>query len=124
MECPDVDKVKPIDELLDDKIREFETGEDKACDKELDNMIWELGDYENEEAPQEAKEFAEEPPIEEELVEKTMTVGRKGVSFKESWEAEEPLTGEDFATASSIGSEKRSKGTRPIRGRTSGKKKK
>ena len=40
--------------------------------------------YENEEPPQDAEEYMEETPIEDELVEKTMIVGRKGrASFKE-----------------------------------------
>ena len=70
MKCDDFDKVKPFDELLEAKTKEFESGKDKVCDKELYTMIGELGDYEHEEPPQDAEEFAEEPPIEEVLVEK------------------------------------------------------
>ena len=80
MKCNDVDKVRPLDELLDDQIREFDTGEDKECDRDLDAMIWKLGDYENEESLQEAEEFAEESPIEEELVEKKIIAGGSGGS--------------------------------------------
>ena len=33
MKCNDVDKIKPLDKLLDEKVKEFESGEDKkrAC---------------------------------------------------------------------------------------------
>ncbi len=76
MRCIDVDKVRPLDEVLGDNIGEFDSGRDKECDKDLDTLIWELGDYENEEPPQDAEEYMEETPIEDELVEKTMIVGR------------------------------------------------
>ena len=65
IKCEDPDKVKPVDKLLDDQISEFESGRDKECDKDLDTMIRELGDYENEEPKTEAGEFEEEGPIEE-----------------------------------------------------------
>jgi hypothetical protein len=125
MRCIDVDKVKPLDELLDDKIGEFDGGRDKECDKDLDTLIWELGDYENEEPLSEAEEYSEEVPIEEELVEKTMTVGRHGrASFREVPETEEVLsTGEQLATASAIGRETRKKRTKAVRSRISSKKK-
>ena len=64
------EKIKPVDKLMNEKIDEFESGTEKERDKDLDKMIWELGDYESQEAPQEAKEFEEPVPIEEELVEK------------------------------------------------------
>ena len=126
MRCIDVDKVKPLDELLDDKIGEFDGGRDKECDKDLDTLIWELGDYENEEPIQETEEYMEEVPIEDELAEKTMIVGRHGrASFKEVSEEEELfLTGEQLATASSIGPETKMKRTKAVRSRISGKKKK
>jgi hypothetical protein len=126
MECFDVDKVRPLDELMDDAIGEFDSGRDRECDKDLDTLIWELGDYENEEPPQEAEEFADETPIEEVLAEKTMIVGRRGrASFKEVPEVEESLfTGEQLTTASSIGTEAKKKGAAPVRGRGPGKKKK
>jgi hypothetical protein len=122
MECPNVDKVKPLDELLDDKVREFESGRDRVCDEELDTMIWELNDYENEEPPQDAKEFRKDTPTEEDLVEKAMKAGRRGrASFTESpVAAESPFIQEDFATASSIGSEtggRRTKAARKPRSR-------
>ncbi|HEX7534095.1 MAG TPA: hypothetical protein VF343_02475, partial [Syntrophales bacterium] len=68
MECKGVDKLKPLDKLLDDQMQEFDSGEEKKCDKDLDVMIWKLGDYENEEPP----------PIEEELVEKRNIHGTRG----------------------------------------------
>ncbi len=84
MECPDNDKLKPLDKLLNDKISEFESGLDRICDRDLDSQIWELGDYENEEPPLEASEFKEEAPVEEQLIEKKMTRGHKGrTSFTE-----------------------------------------
>ena len=66
------DHVIPLDELLDEKIKEFESGEEKVHDRDLDKLIWELNDLGNEEPPQDAQEFKAEAPIEEELVEKTM----------------------------------------------------
>jgi hypothetical protein len=63
------DKVKPPDKLLDYKMKKFESGRDKAYDRDLDEMIWELSDYENEEPLDEAEDFQKAVPIEEELVE-------------------------------------------------------
>jgi hypothetical protein len=122
----DVDRVKPLDELMDDTIGEFDSGRDRECDKDLDTLIWELGDYENVEPRQEAEDFLGETPIEEELVEKTMIVGRKGrASFKEVPEVEESLfTGEQLAAASSIGTEAKKKRATRARSRGPGKKKK
>jgi hypothetical protein len=71
------ENVKPLDILLDEKIREFESGRDKEFDKELDEMIWELGDYENEEPLPEAEEFQKEVPIEEELAEKKRRTAKR-----------------------------------------------
>ena len=126
MECMDVDKVKPLDELMDDMTGEFDSGRDRECDKDLDTLIWELGDYENQEPPQEAEEFMGATPIEEDLVEKIVIVGRKGrASFKEVPEAEESFfTGEQLAAASSIGPDAGRKKTTAVRGRVPGKKKK
>jgi hypothetical protein len=62
----------PIDALINEKIETFDSGEDKEHDHDLDRAIWELGDYENEEPLQDASEFKEEAPLEEELVEKEM----------------------------------------------------
>ncbi len=126
MECRDVEKVRPLDELLDDTLKEFDSGEDKECDRDLDKMIWELGDFENEEPLQDAEEFAEEPPLEDELVEKRMVVGRRGrVSFAEGGEMEEDLSaGVKLAAASSLGPDTGGKRGRAVRGGSSGKKKK
>jgi len=75
MECEDVDKVKPLDRLLDDQMKEFESGKDRVCDKDLDKMMWDLGQYENEEPKSEAGEFEDEKPIEENIVEKKVIFG-------------------------------------------------
>ena len=72
MKCDDFDEVKPLDKLIETKTKELESGRDRVCDKDLDKMVWELGDYENEEPLQDAEEFADEPPIEEEFVKKTL----------------------------------------------------
>lgn len=80
MKCESYDGVKPLDRLFDDQIKEFESGGDRECDRELDVMIWELGGYENEEPPQEAAEYAEERPVEEELVEKKIVRRKNGRS--------------------------------------------
>lgn len=121
MRCIDVDKVRPLDEILGDNIGEFDSGRDKECDKDLDTLMWKLGDYENEEPPQDAEEYMEETPIEDELVEKTMIVSRKGrTSFREVPEVEESVfTGGQLATASSIGPETRRKRTTAVQ-RTAG----
>lgn len=126
MECRDVEKVRPLDELLDDTIKEFDSGEDKECDRDLDKMIWELGDFENEEPLQDAEEFLEGPPIEEELAEKRMIRGRGGrASFTEGGEAEEaPFADRDLATAESIASETGRRKSKAVRGKLPGKKKK
>jgi hypothetical protein len=103
MECKGVDDMKPLDKLLDDQIREFDSGEDKACDKDLDMMIWELGAYENEASRQEAEEFAEAQPLEEELVEKRIIRGKRGQpSFIEGRVEAELLSGEEVTTAHSL----------------------
>jgi hypothetical protein len=46
-----------------------------VCDKDLDEMMWKLGDYENEEPKMEAEEFEDEHPLEEDLVEKKVVFG-------------------------------------------------
>lgn len=77
-------RVKPLDKLLDDMIIEFESGADREYGKDLDEMIWELSDYENEEPLPEASEFKEEVPVEEDLVEKKMRTPRGKVSIQTS----------------------------------------
>ena len=52
--------------------------------RDLDEMIWEFGDYENEEPLLEASEFKAEVPIEEDLVEKKMRPSRGKVSLQSS----------------------------------------
>lgn len=78
MKCHNVDETKPLDRLFVEKSEEFDSGEERECDKELDEMIWKLGDYENEQPPQESAEFSEDLPIEEELVEGGKIVGGTG----------------------------------------------
>ena len=115
MECKDVDKLKPLDKLLDDQVQEFDSGEERKCDKDLDAMIWKLGGYENEEPLQAADEFREEPPIEEELVEKRNVHGTSGLPYF--------MAEENVATARSIGPETKRKKGKAIRGKLSRKKK-
>jgi hypothetical protein len=126
MECQDVDKVKPLDRLFDDQIREFNSGGDKECDKDLDEMIWELGSYENKEPETEAGEFEEEKPIEEELVEKKMIHGSNGEPyyFEGESQQEEIMAGESVVTARSISPETRRRGSKAVRGRQLRRKKK
>ena len=112
MQCHDVDKVKPLDELFDEKAREFGSGEDQECDRDLDSLIWKLGDYESEEPPQAAGEFGEEPPIEEELVEKRLFIaGRGRALFTESGQEDDVA----FAMAGSLGPETRKRKGKAVR---------
>ncbi len=102
------EKVKPLDKLLDEKLMEFESGEEAVRDKELDNMIWSLGDYESHEPPQEGENFKETPPIEEDLVEKELRISHKeekeDVSFAEPRHVEEELPGgEKLVEAKTVG---------------------
>ncbi len=77
------DRVKPLDTFLNDITREFERGRDRYRDGDLDEMIWELGDYENEEPLMEVLEFGKEVPIEEDLSEKVLRPSRGKVPFKD-----------------------------------------
>ena len=99
MECKDVDKLKPLDKLLDDQVQEFDSGEERKCDKDLDATIWKLGGYENEEPPRAADEFREEPPIEEDLIAKRNVHGTSGPPYY--------MAEENVATTRSIRPEKR-----------------
>jgi hypothetical protein len=76
MECRDVEKIKPIDVMIEDQVKEFESGQETVCDKDLDRMMWELNHFEDEAPPAEAREFTDENPGEEELVEKKLVFGR------------------------------------------------
>lgn len=111
MRCRTVDETKPLDRLLDQKSDEFNSGEERTCDKDLDEMIWKFGDYENEEPTQEAESFEEELPIEEELVEGRRIVGGTGrpASTRGSQAAETISDGVKLASAHSIGRETRKK---------------
>ncbi len=74
---------KPLDELIEEKTEKFESGTEREHDEDLDEMIWELGDYESQEPPQEAQEFKEAAPVEEDLTEKEMRISGKKVYFRE-----------------------------------------
>jgi len=104
MECDDVDKVKPMDRLLEDQMNEFESGRDRVCDKDLDKMMWELGDYENEASQMEAKEFEEDKPIEELLIEKKVIFGshEKHYYMEDDPEQDDLLPGDQVVAAHSM----------------------
>lgn len=69
-------KVGEIDEILEEKADEFESGMERKQDSELDDMIWEQGRYEDKEPLfSETLEFSpenrdDEIPVEEQLTEK------------------------------------------------------
>lgn len=46
MRYEDVDRVKPLDIIFEDRIREFEAGSDDFSNEELRKSILELGDFE------------------------------------------------------------------------------
>jgi len=46
MRYEDVDRVKPLDVIFEDRIREFETGSDDFSSEDLKKSILELGDFE------------------------------------------------------------------------------
>jgi hypothetical protein len=124
MQCKNVDTFKPIDRLQDEKISAFDSGEGRACDKDLDAMIWELGDYENEESPQEARDFEDEPLIEEELIEGKIVKPRKRQqTFRKTGRAGEAVTaGVNLASAHSLSPETRGKKRTPSPARHSNQK--
>ena len=107
MECKNVDKVKSLDRLFEDQSEEFVHGTERECDRDLDMMMWKLGDYENEEPPQEAAEYEEEQPIEEELIEKRIIVGSNGQPvFIEGGRSDEAVSaGKKVALAHSLAPE-------------------
>ena len=76
------ERVKPLDKFFNEMMLEFGSGRDRVNDKDFDEMMWELGDYENEEPPMEILEFEPEVPIEEELAEKKKTPARAKAPFK------------------------------------------
>jgi len=69
-------KIEGIDEVLEEKADEYESGMERKQDSELDDMIWEQGRYEDKEPLfSETLEFSpenrtDEIPIEEQLTEK------------------------------------------------------
>lgn len=99
------EKVKPLDKLMDEKVDEFESGVEKERDKDLDNMIWDLGDYQSQEAPQAAEEFKEEVPAEEELAEKELRfISKEQGYLKEPKYVEEKIPGGEKIAGTTIGS--------------------
>jgi hypothetical protein len=64
---------EPLDEIFRDKTEEFDHGSERKRDEDLDESIWELGDYENREPlAGEEQEFRETVPSEEELFEREL----------------------------------------------------
>jgi hypothetical protein len=80
---------EPVDDLLKDKESEFERGMDRKEDEDLDEFIWEQGDYENKEPLEEERtEFEGQPdPAEEELSDE---VDEKGIRVREMAAVLEP----------------------------------
>jgi hypothetical protein len=76
------ERVKPPDTFFNEMMLEFGSGGDRVRDKDFDEMVWELGDYENVEPPMEILEFEPEGPIEEELAEKKKIPARAKAPFK------------------------------------------
>jgi hypothetical protein len=70
------ERVKPIDTFLNEITREFERGRDRYGDRDLDDMISDIGDYEDEEPMMRVLEFGEEVPLEEDLSEKELRPSR------------------------------------------------
>ena len=104
MRCKGVDRVKPLDKLLDEKIGEFGRGGERAWDRELDEMIWKFGQLEPEEGSQAREEFedlGQHPAMEEELVEGTISPGRRGgFSFREErHDGDQPVAGVHIPSA-------------------------
>ena len=112
MERKKGDELKPLDKLLEEQSEAFAQRADRGRDKDLDTMIWKLGDYQNEEPPQDAAEFEEEPPIEEELIEKRIISGGNGQPvFSEGGGTDEVLSdGKKVTLAHSLTPE-------PVKGR-------
>lgn len=106
----DSDRIKPLDKLFEDQIDEFDRGEDREYDKDLDDMIWKLGDFENEEPLHEADDFGYDEPIEEELVEKKIVRKRNGrTAFREERASNEESDEEEVAQAHPLGMERKNR---------------
>ncbi|MDD2671670.1 MAG: hypothetical protein PHG91_12725 [Syntrophales bacterium] len=64
---------EPLDEIFRDKTEEFDHGIERKRDDDLDESIWELGDYENREPlAGEEEEYRETVPSEEVLFEREL----------------------------------------------------
>jgi hypothetical protein len=77
------ERVKPLDTFLTDITREFESGRDRYGDRDLDDTISDLGDYEDEEPMMRVLEVGEEVPLEEDLSEKELRPSRGKAPFKD-----------------------------------------
>lgn len=77
------ERVKPLDTFLNDITREFESGRDRYRDRDIDDMISDLGDYEDEAPLMRVLEFGEEVPLEDDLSEKEPPPSRRKVPFKD-----------------------------------------
>jgi hypothetical protein len=67
-----------LDDMLREKRGQFESGIDRREDEDLDDMIWDLGGYEDDAPLTERSEFARElPPAEEELTDELDETGER-----------------------------------------------
>ncbi len=74
-----------LDDELNDKRSQFESGIDRREDEDLDDLIWEMGGYENDAPQDERAEFEKEvPPADEEL---TDELDEKGERLEEDTSA-------------------------------------
>src|SRR3974390_2603961 len=71
-------KRENIDDVLNDNIDQFETGIDREEDEDLDDLIWNLGGFEDDAPLDERSEFEKgKPPVEEDLIEEIDEEGEK-----------------------------------------------
>jgi hypothetical protein len=67
-----------LDDILKDKQDEFESGLDRKEDEDLDDLIWDLGGYENDAPLDERSEFERElPAVEEDLTDELDETGER-----------------------------------------------
>lgn len=67
-----------LDDVLKEKMGKFESGIDRKQDEDLDDLIWDLGGYEDDAPLTERSEFERElPPIEEELTDELDETGER-----------------------------------------------
>ena len=71
-------KRENIDDVLNDNIDQFEAGIDREEDEDLDDLIWNLGGFEDDAPLDERSEFEKgKPPAEEDLIEEIDEEGEK-----------------------------------------------